>query len=281
LIIPDESYTIPAVGPMIIRLNTPNDLSITSITKNNVPLDGNEWTAITTTDPWQIQFFSGGAHSVTNGDTVAITYVVQPNPSGNYSTLNYTGEIDLRFWNDQAGLRAGYMTTENHTDSKGFVLENTDQYQMGADASWHSFHADASYTRQHSTLYSYQTYGLSESYSLPTFYNSTLGINLNQQWNSFPAGSGSLTNRTQNLAFYSYMLNYGWHPPGTFSLNAEAGLQQQRGSLNNQDLFAARIYLNWRVSKLEFHLGYEHEYRQYVNAVYGRDYVFLRMQRNF
>jgi len=281
LIIPEESYTIPAVGPLIIRLNTPTDQSITSITKNNAPLDANEWTAITTSNPWQIQFFSGGAHSIKNGDAIVITYVVQPNPSGNYSTFNYTGEIGLRFWHDQAGIRAGYMTTENNSDSQGFALQNIEQYQLGADVSWHGLHADASYTDQHSTFYSYQNFGFSESYSMAVSSHSTVGINLNQQWNIFPAGSGAFTNQTQNIAFYSYMLHYDWHPLGALSLNAEAGLQQQRGSLDDQDLFAARVYLNWMVSKLEFHLGYEHENRQYVNDVYTRDYIFLRMRRSF
>jgi hypothetical protein len=281
LVIPDESYTIPAVGPMIIRLNTPNDVSITSITKNNVPLDANEWTVITTTDPWQIQFFSGGAHSVANGDSISITYVVQPNPSGSYSTLNYVGEVALRFWNDQAGVRAGYMTTQNHADSKGFVLENTDQYQFGADVNWHELHADASYTDQRATLYSYQNFALSESYTLPRFWHSSFSLNFNQQWNDYPAGSGAFTNQTQSVAFYSYMLHYEWHPQNALSLNAEAGLQQQRGSLNDQNLFAARLYINWVVSKLEVHLGYEHEDRQYVSDAFTRDYIFLRMRRSF
>lgn len=281
LVIPDESDTIPAVGPMIIRLHSPNVLSVTSVTKNNVALDPTEWTAITTTDPWQIQFFSGGAHSVANGDAIVITYVVQPNPSGNYSTFNYAGQIALRFWQGQAGVRAGYMTTENDTDSKGFVLQNVEQYQMGADATWHGFHADASYTDQRSSLYSYVNYGFSESYSLALSMHSTASIALNQQWNIFPSGSGSFTNQSQNLAFYSYMLHYDWHPAGVFNLNAEAGWQQQQGGLYDQDLIAARIYLNWVFNKLEIHLGYEHENRQYVSEVYGRDYVFLRMRRNF
>jgi hypothetical protein len=281
LVIPDESYAIPATGPMIIRLNTPNDLSIASITKNNVPLDASEWTAITTSNPWQIQFFSGGVHSVTNGDSLSITYVVQPNPSGSYSTVSYTGETGLRFWHDRAGVRAGYMTTQNQTDTSDFVLQNIEQYQLGADVNWHGFHADASYTDQRSSLYSYQNYALDENYTAPVFLHSAAGINCNQQWNTFPAGSGEYANQTETLAFYSYMMHYEWHPLGAFNLNAEAGLQQQRGGMNDQDLYAARIYLNWAISKLEVHLGYEHENRQYVSDVYTRDYIFLRMRRSF
>jgi hypothetical protein len=281
LIIPDESYTLPAAGPLIIRLKNPTDLSITSITKNNAPLDASEWRAITTFDPWQIQFFSGGAHSIANGDIVVITYVVQPNPSGNYSTTNYTGDIALRFWHDQAGIRASYMTTENSTNSQDFILQNIQQYQFGADVGWHGLHGDASYTRQHSTLYSYQNYSLSEGYSLPISPQSNVGVTFSQQWNSYPAGSGSSANKSQTLEFYSYMVHYDWHPARAFSLSAEAGLQQQRGSLEDQDLFAARVYLNWMFPKLEVHLGYEDENLQYVSDVYTRHYLFLRMRRSF
>jgi hypothetical protein len=281
LTIPDESYTIPAVGPMIIRLKTRADRSITSITKNNVPLDASEWTAITTSDPWQIQFISGGAHSVTNGDVVVITYVVQPNPSGKYSTRAIASDIAFRFWHDQAGIRANYLTTKNHADSPGFVLQDIEQYQLGADVGWHGFHVDASYLNQRSTLYSYASHALSESYSRPLASHSTVGLNFYQQRNDFPAGRGSSTQPAQSLTYYSYMLHFDWRPSGNLGLNAEAGLRQQRGSLQDQNLFAARIYLNWILGKLEMHLGYEHENNQYVRDVYGRHYAFLKMRRNF
>jgi hypothetical protein len=281
LIIPDESDTIPAVGPMIIRLKTPLDLAITSITKDNAPLDASEWKAITTTDPWQIQFFGGGAHSVTSGDNIVITYVVRPNPSGTYSTINYAGEINLRFWHDQAGVRVSYLTTENHTESPGFVLQNIEQYQFGGDVGWGGCHADASYTNQQSTLYSYQSYAFSESYTRPITSHCTVGANLYQQWNNFPAGSDSSTNQPQNLAFFNYMLHADWHPEGVFSATAETGLQQQRGTLVDENLFAARLYLNWTITKLEIHLGYEHENLQYVGDIYTRNYLFLKMRRRF
>ena len=116
---------------------------------------------------------------------------------------------------------------------------------------------------------------------MPVSSRSTVGINLNQQWSVYPSAGGSVTNETQNLAFYSYMLHYDWHPLGRFNVNAEAGLQQQRGGLNDQDLFAARVYLDCFISKLEFHLGYQHEYQEFRDEKRDRDYVFLRMRRNF
>jgi hypothetical protein len=281
LVVPDESYTIPAVGPMIIRLKTPSDVSITSITRNNSPLDPSEWIAIRTSDPWQIQFVSGGVHALTGGDAVVITYVVKPNPTGHYSTRSYMADIALRFWHEQAGVRASYMTTGSHSSSQQFVLQSITQYQLGADVGYGAFHADGSYNHLQSNLYSYQIRSLSESYSRPLSEASTLGVNFYQQWNDFPAGSGSSAQEAQQLEFYSYMARYEWRPRTEFNLSAEAGLQQQRGSAQDQNLFAVRVYFNWQFSKLEAHLGYEHENREYVADTSGRNYFFLRMRRNF
>ena len=116
---------------------------------------------------------------------------------------------------------------------------------------------------------------------MPVFEHSTIGIDLSQQWNMYPPGSGTSTNQTQTTTFYNFMAHYEWHPTGALNWRAEVGYQQQRGSGYDQDLFAARTYLNWMVGKLEMHLGYEHENQKYTAETRARDFVFLRMRRNF
>jgi len=281
LVIPSESYTIPAAGPMIIRLRSPRVVSITSITKNNVPLDPDEWRALVGSDPWQVQFLGGGAHAVTSGDTVVITYIVQPNPTGTYTTTNFVGGFMVRFWHDQLGVRLNYQSTTNHTSTSGFVLQDLTQYQVGTDANWHGLRGDASYTHVRSTLYSFQNRSLSESYSVPFSSSSTLGLTFNQQWINYPAGSGDSAQRAEDLSYYNYLLHYDWHPGGGLSVHVEGGLQQQRGTLEDQNLLAARVHLAWVRGKLEVHCGFDHENLEYVNDVYGRNFVFLRMRRNF
>lgn len=279
--IPNESYTLPTSGPLIIRLRTPGDVAITSITKNNVPLDSSEWQAITSTDPWQVQFFSGGAHSITNGDVLSITYVVQSNPSGNYSVFTYQGQISLRFWGERAGIHAGYNRTVNYTDTPGFILQDIEEFDAGADITWNGLSANASYINQRATYSSTRTFSLNESYSRPIPFHSTVGVNFSQQWNNFSGGTEYSSVQAQDMTFYSYMLHYDWHPFGNFSLNTEAGYQQQRGGYYNEDLFATRAYLNWHVGKLEFHMGYQHDDQQFTTETRNQDYVFLRMRRNF
>ena len=280
-VIPSESYTLPASGPLLIRLRTLGDVAITGITKNNVPLDSSEWQAITGTDPWQVQFFSGGAHSVSNGDVVQITYVVQSNPSGSYSVFTYQGQVGLRFWGDRAGIHGGYNRTMNYTGTPGFVLQDIEELDGGADVSWHGFHAAASYADQRATFSSTRTYSLVEGYSTPLTLHSTVGLSFNQQWNSFSGGTQFGVVQPQDMTFYNYMLHYDWHPVGGLNFNAEAGYQQQRGGYYDEDLFAVRTYLDWFVGKLEFHLGYQHDNQQFTRERNDRDYVFLRMRRNF
>ncbi len=280
-IIPNETYTLPAVGPLIVTLRTPGDLAVNSITKNNVPLDASEWAHIPGTDPWQIQFFSGGAHTITGGDVLAITYVVQANPSGSYSVFTYQGQIDLRFWRDQAGIHAGYNQTKNDASQPGFILQDVEEIDAGADVSWHGFHAGATYADQRATFASTRIYSLVESYSTPLSSHSTVGINLNQQWNNFSAGMEFGAVPPQDMAFYSYMLHYDWHSLGGLSLNTDVGYQQQRGGFYGEDLLAARAYLDWIVGKLEFHLGFQHDNQQFTTETRNSDYLFVHMRRNF
>jgi hypothetical protein len=104
---------------------------------------------------------------------------------------------------------------------------------------------------------------------------------LNQTWSDYSYSSDTSASQEQKTTFYNYMLNYEWRPTAGLNWNTEAGLQQQRGSGANQDLFAVRTYLNWTVAKLEVHLGYQHEDQDFNGQIRKQDYVFLRLRRNF
>jgi hypothetical protein len=281
LFIADESYNVPTTGPMIIRLKSPRAISVSSVKKNNVDLSPGEYTVVQTSDPWQIQFFSGGPNNVQPGDAITVSYTVLSNPSGSYSVFTDNAHISLRFWREQAEIYASYNFTDNQANSAGFLLQNVQQFEAGARLDWRGFRAQASYTDQHSTLYSYQSLTLSEGYSTPVSLHSTVGIDLSQQWSIYPPGSGTSTNQTQTATFYNYMVHYEWRPTSELNWHVEVGYQQQAGIGYDQNLFAVRTYLNWLVGKLEFRLGYEHDNQQYTLEARERDLVFLRMRRNF
>jgi len=279
--IADESYTIPGSGPMIIRLKLPREISVSSVKKNNIELAPGEYSVIKTTDPWQIQFFTGGPNNVQPNDAITVSYTVQPNPSGTFAVLTDSARISLRFWHERAEVYASYTFTENYANGSDFVLQNVQQFEAGARVDWHNFRAQATYTDQHSTLYSFQSLTLSEGYSTPLSLRSTIGFDFNQQWNIYPAGSGTSTNSAQTATFYSCMAHYEWRPTSEINWRAELGYQQQSGLGYDQKLFSARTYLDWQVGKLELRLGYEHDSQRYTAESRERDLVFLRMRRNF
>jgi hypothetical protein len=281
LFIADESYNIPAIGPMIIRLKSPREISVASVKKNSIDLSPAEYTVIQTTDPWQIQFFSGGPNNIQPGDAVTVSYTVVSNPSGSYSVFNDNAHISLRFWHDRAEIYASYNFTDTRADSGAFLLQNVQQFEAGARLDWRGFRGQASYIDQHSTLYDYQSLTLSEGYATPLTLHSSMGVDLSQQWNVYPAGSGTSTNQTQTATFFNYMVHYEWRPTTEISWRTEVGYQQQAGLGYDQDLFAARTYFNWLIGRLELRLGYEHDTQEYTAESRERDLVFLRMRRNF
>ncbi len=282
LFINDESHPVPLTG--IFFLNTPRVTSVISAKDSTGTITlirgaSGDYDVNTSTDPWQIQVFSSGPNHIAVGQSVQVTYIVQPNPSGNYSVLNNQFQVRLNFWHESADIYARYNSSDNQTDSSAFVLENISEFQAGADVHWQGLRADASYTDRKSSLYDYQSFTLAEGYSLRTSAHSTAGIDLRQQWSAYPGGAG--TNAAQNVTYYSFTGRFEWHPGGGFSVNTEAGYEQQRGAGVDQDLIVVRSYLNWLVGKLDFRLGYEYQNQQYTLETRDRQFVFLRMRRNF
>ncbi|HEU6446874.1 MAG TPA: hypothetical protein VFV23_00365 [Verrucomicrobiae bacterium] len=281
LLIANESHSVPATG--LVRLNSPRDTAIVSVTDSTGSitfLPDIDYTVIKTTEPWQIQLTPTGESKLPADKTILVTYTVQPNPSGDYSQFTDSAQIRMDFWN-MFGVYARYNFTQNHASASDFVLEDVDEFQVGGDFNWRGVQLSANYTDRHSSLYDYQSVTLTEGYSRQVFTHSTIGINFNQQWSYYPAGSGSSATQSQDMTFYNYMVHYDWHPFVGFNWSAEAGFQQQRGVGLDQDLFAARTYLNWFIGKLEIHVGYEYENQDFTGQTRERNFAFLRLRRNF
>jgi hypothetical protein len=280
LLIPNESHQL--VSGVWVRLNQPRIIAIIQVTTDaahgNQPLTENvDYYVDRTRDPWQIQI-SPFSIIIKSGDIVLVTYTVQPNPSGNYSTLSDQAQIRLDLWNGLLGVYGRYLFTQNYTNSPGFVLEDVREVQAGADFSWKRLRLDANYTDRKSSFYDYTYYTLTESYTTREIRNSTFSVDLHQRWNFYP---GSGTNQSYEVTYYDAMLRYDWHPVTPVDWSAEAGYEWQRGHEQDQDLFVIRSYLNWNVGKLDVHLGYEYQDQKYVEQSRDRHYVFLRLKRSF
>jgi hypothetical protein len=281
LLVPNESHVLNQ--GQWVRLSQPQDIAIVSVTTDaahgSLPLnEGPDYILNRSQNPWQIQLnpLSVTIHS---GATVLVSYTVQPNPSGNYTVVDDEFQIRLDFWHNHADVYARYNLSANQASSPAFVLENINEFQAGADANWQGFRLTGNYDDRRSSFYTEHSIGLGEGYSRVLSSHATAGINLGQQWSFYPGGGG--TNSSENITHFTYTAHYDWRLSTTLDWSTEGGLDQQRGDGVYQNLIAARTYLNWRVGKLEVHLGYEYQNDDYQAQSSDRNYIFLRAKRSF
>lgn len=284
-VVPNEQHTITSSGGVSFFLNQPQDLTIISVTDSTgtiIYTQGTDWNPVMTTNPWQIQIVPvGSGGHITAGETIYVTYTVQSNPTGTYTVFANQSEIKLSFWNNRADVYALYNLTANQASSSEFVLQNENEFQAGADLTVGRLTAGGSYTDDHSSFYNTISYSLTENYTLIATGNFRAGLNFSQSWSTYSFNNGVSGTQNQNSTFYNFMATAEWHPTYYLSWNAEAGVQRTLGSELNDDLFAARAYLNWHVGELEVHVGYEHDNQNYTTEIMNRDYAFIRIRRNF
>jgi hypothetical protein len=212
-----------------------------------------------------------------------VTYTIQANPSGSYSTLANQSQIRVTFLRDHVGVFANYNFTDSHASSKDLLLQDEKLFEVGADFNWRGLGLSANYTDDRSTFYDNRSYNLAETYSMTVSPHSTFGVDLSQQWskNSSKAIGGAPATPEENTTFYNFMVHYDWHPLARFDWATEIGYQKQQGFGLDQDLFAARTYVNWMYGKLQIHLGYQHENQNLPLEKRERDFAFLRIRRDF
>jgi len=280
--IDNESHVVPTNS--IVILSQPREIAVINVTDaNSNPLQPADYTLIQTTDPWRIQINPLGPSHIQPGSTILVTYTIQTNPSGNYGTFANQSGIRVTFWRDHMGVYARYSFTDTSASTRALLLQNDELFEAGIDFNWYNIYLSANYQDDNSTFYRNRSYNLAENYSMNVLSHSTLGLNFNQQWlvNSSSAVNGEAPLPEQHMTFYNFLVHYEWRPLPRLTWSSEVGYQRQDGFGLDQNLFAARSYLNWMMGKLEMHLGYQHENQDFQRESRERDFVFLRARRNF
>jgi len=280
--IDNESHVVPSTG--VVMLDQPNALEVVTVFYGTTPLIpgvSGDYTVNQTSNPWQILINFGGPSHVPPGATILVTYNIQSNPTGTYSTLANQSKVTVSFFNDMADVYVGYNLTQNQASSPDFLLQNLNQFQTGADFHWRGLSLSGNYTDTKSTLYDSTAYNLGENYTLATFLRTRVGVNFSQEWDRYTYTTALPGNENQYSTYYNFMVFCEWHPTVHLSWDTEAGLQRAMGSQVNQNLFAVRTYLNWTVGKLEVHLGYEYENNRYTSQLMNSNYAFFRIRRYF
>jgi hypothetical protein len=279
--ISQESHVV--LNSLPVSLNQPQAVDdgnfiIVDKTTGYTLVNGIDYTVDRNVNPWQFTIIALPGPHFQWGDTFLVTYDVQPNPSGSYTTLGDQAQVRVEFLRGLMDVHARYSYIDNSASSPGFVLEDLRQFQGGTDFNWRRLHLTADYTDSESSLFDYYSYATTESCLLLKSLRSSLSVNLSQQWTYYP---GEATNQTGSVTFYNYMLRYDLRPTSSVSFRAEGGWQQQHGGGLDQDVFAARAYVDWTIGKLSVNLGYEYQDQEFIATSQSRNYAFLRLRRNF
>jgi hypothetical protein len=281
--VPQESHTTTAATPQF-RLTQPREIDIVSVTSDAahgfVPLlEGADYSVDKTVDPWQVtvNFASLNIqHLESSGSvTVLITYDAVANPSGNYTTTSDQLSARLDLFEGMLGIYSQLQWTENSTDVAGFVLENLTEWQSGVDFQWKGLRLDAKYLDRESSLYTYNSKTLSESYTIKVDGASRIGVDLRQQWSEYPE-------QNQSAQYQDYLIHYEWRELLLhITWTVEGGLQRQHGLGLNQDLITARTRLEWNMGKLKSSLGYDYQNQDFNGETRIRNFAYLRLRRDF
>jgi len=280
-VISGESHTVP--NSRVVLLNQPNDLAITSVTDatgTKLLVPGADYTVNQTVNPWQIQIALINSANIQPGDGILVTYTADANPSGNYEVLANQSQITFTFWHGHADVFARYNFTDDQASSPEFFFQNQQEFQVGGDVSWRKISVHGDFTDSRSSLYNSRQYSLAENYAVFSTDRSTLSASMNQQWGTYNYNAAT-NSQVQSATFYNFMVHYDVRLQSHLTWNSEAGYLQQHGLGQDQKYLAARTYLNWVRGKLEVHLGYEHETQDFDNQSSLRDYVFVRIKRDF
>lgn len=274
-LIPNEAHVI-SITPT--PLNQPQDVSLVRVTdasqsKNLV--QGVDFSMNTNVQPWEIQIIPTSLN-LKSGDTVLVTYEVQANPTGNYSTIQNQFQVRLDLFQHLLSLYTRMLYVNNYTNAPGFVLENLTEWQAGAAFEWRGLHLNADYDDRSSSLnYSYTTEALTEGYQTPVFLSDcSCSLDFHQRWTDYP-------DQDQRATYYDFVGRFQWHPTAHLSCTVEGGLQRQRGRGLDQDLSGARTHLDWVQGRLTLNLGYEYTDENFAGERRQRNFVFLRMKRRF
>src|SRR6185312_7471233 len=105
--IDNEAHMVPTNG--IVILTQPRDTAVIRVTDaRSNPLQPGDYTLIQTTDPGRLHINSLGPSHSQPGGILLVTYTVQTNPSGSYSTFANQSQIRVTFWRDRLGVYARY-----------------------------------------------------------------------------------------------------------------------------------------------------------------------------
>lgn len=219
----------------------------------------------------QIARVSGGR--IPNGSTVFISYSAAIPAASSYNSFDNTLLFRLSLWNGILGFY-GRWNLLNYSGDQIPLLRWIDDKTVGVDSTCRWLRAGAEYEVADSNLAPFKRTRLFQSVNLEPSHDIAVGLDLDQNWTLFRD-----TNTRQTT--YGLAAHYRQQLTAHLAWNAEGGVMIERGDSYNQNVAIARTGLDWTRGKLTVKFNYEHGNQSTDTDLRNRNYLFLRIRRNF
>ena len=221
----------------------------------------------------QIQRVPGGL--ITNGQSVLVSYTVTNQSSADFQTLFNQVQFRLDLFGDLLGLYARYgRTAPSNVDTNVVIVADITDTSVGLDAHWQWLRTGAEYEDYQSNLAPFQTSRLFQSFLFEPTGNSSLSLDLSENWTTYLDANRRLT---AYQAIGRYRLQFGPY----LAWNVEGGVRTQRGEGFDQDLTTARTTADFNMGKLILQLGYQYTDENFLGELREKHYFYLRGKRSF
>ncbi len=254
---------LPSIDPASIRVWDP---SRTTNYVNNLDYQITQVGVLT-----QIQRLTGG--QIGDGALVLVDYSATLQDSTSFDTLANSAMFRVDLWSGLLGLY-GHWSWQDYVGGQMLLLRQLDDKTIGVDASWRWFRAGAEYEVIDSNLAPYERRRLFQSAQFRPAAGADLSLTADQNWTDF---------HDNHLHQSSYGFITRWQQRVTSHLSAmvEGGVRFERGETFDSDLATCRAGLDWAVGKLTVKLDYEYNDESHLADAQDRQYIFLRVRRDF
>ena len=219
----------------------------------------------------EIQRLPGG--KIPNGGKVLVSYSAVVEASAGFSSFDNSFNFRIDFWNGLVGVY-GRWTKLDYSGGEQLHLRSLDDKIVGVDTTLGWLRAGAEHEVSDSNLAGYERDRLFESLLFSSVFGGNFGVDFDQNWTTY------YDNQSQESS-YGFLLHYDSVLAPNLSFNCEGGVQIQRGTTFDRNLAVARAGLDWTMGKLIVKLGYEYNLESHIYDSRERNYLFVRVRRNF
>ena len=219
----------------------------------------------------EIRRVLGGA--IANGSSVLVSYTATAQPSTNFRTAANQFSARLDLFGGLFGLYARWSQLDYYGDA-----DLTDQAYVdsvfGIDSNWRWLRTGAEYEGYASNLSPYQSRRLYESFFFQFADASTLGIDMEQSWTTFPE-------EDTDHDVYSFIGRYNRMLTASMSASVEGGHRVEHGQDYERQLDTVRSEITYAIGQFDMRLSYELQDETYLGDTRDRSIVYLKARRRF